>query len=158
VIERFVDIHLDVRREVMLPAGRPIGDMLTDWGLTDALQEQLWVVAYDGQKRVMTVMQTAMGGYNEMIVSVTPTIAAVLMAGAQRFILAHNHPSGNVQPTNEDLDLTEIMRKASNTVGVYLEDHVIVGPPDRFLSLRAARLYAPPIIPESAAVRARGGR
>lgn len=158
MIERFIDIHLDVRKEVTLPKGRRIGVMLKNWGLTDALQEQIWVVAYDGQKRVMSVMQTAMGGYNEMIVAVTPTIAAVLMAGAQRFILAHNHPSGNVAPTPEDLEMTEIMRAAANTCGIYLEDHVIVAPPDRFLSLRARRLYVAPEIPQSAAIRARGGQ
>ncbi len=47
--------------------------------------------------------------------------------GASAVVIAHNHPSGNPQPTEQDIEVTEQLIEAGNTVGVELLDHVIVG-------------------------------
>lgn len=51
----------------------------------------------------------------------------VISRDAAGYILCHNHPSGDAQPTQADVETTEELIEASETVGVELLDHVIVG-------------------------------
>jgi DNA repair protein RadC len=50
-------------------------------------------------------------------------------------IVAHNHPSGNVEPSNEDISLTRQLLSGADFLGIPLLDHLILGNGD-FLSLR----------------------
>jgi len=55
--------------------------------------------------------------------------------GAASLVLAHNHPSGDVTPSREDLDLTRRLRDAGQLLGMEVLDHVIVAEAD-YLSLK----------------------
>ena len=68
------------------------------------------------------------------------------MLDASALILCHNHPSGDVSPSRDDIAVTERVSAAAYTVGVHLLDHVIVamdGSP-RFTSLHAEGMIRPP--------------
>lgn len=51
----------------------------------------------------------------------------MLLAGAVSFILCHNHPSGDTNPSQEDIQITESIGKAGSLIGVSLLDHLIIG-------------------------------
>lgn len=51
-----------------------------------------------------------------------------LKAGAEEIIVAHNHPSGDLTPSQMDIEATERLRKGSELVGLRLIDHIILGP------------------------------
>jgi len=53
-------------------------------------------------------------------------------------IVAHNHPSGDPEPSSEDLEVTERLRRTGEVLGIPLQDHVIVGD-ESFVSLRERR-------------------
>ncbi|MEL6765383.1 MAG: JAB domain-containing protein, partial [Cyanobacteria bacterium J06607_6] len=55
--------------------------------------------------------------------------------GATRVIIAHNHPSGNLDPSPEDISLTQQLLEASQLLGIPILDHLILGNGD-FSSLR----------------------
>ena len=59
-----------------------------------------------------------------------------LAVGAAGVLLFHTHPSGDPSPSVEDLAFTERLEKAGRVVGVHLLDHLILGGPDRWTSLR----------------------
>lgn len=59
-----------------------------------------------------------------------------LTVGAAGVLLFHTHPSGDPSPSLEDLAFTERLEKAGRVVGVQLLDHLILGGPDRWTSLR----------------------
>jgi DNA repair protein RadC len=59
----------------------------------------------------------------------------VLKQGATRLIVAHNHPSGNIEPSQEDIQLTRQLLSGAQYLGLPLLDHLIIGNGD-FLSLR----------------------
>ena len=61
---------------------------------------------------------------------------AALLANAHRVVVAHNHPSGQVAPSPQDLRLTRALVRAGRLLGVELFDHLIVGPDGTFVSLR----------------------
>jgi DNA repair protein RadC len=61
-------------------------------------------------------------------------------SSAASVILAHNHPSGDVTPSREDIELTRRMVQAGEIMGIEVLDHIVVGP-ERFLSMKEANLF-----------------
>lgn len=66
------------------------------------------------------------GGIAGTVVDVRLVLKAALLADAPNIALVHNHPSGNLQPSREDDNLTQRLRKAADAVNIRLIDHVIV--------------------------------
>jgi hypothetical protein len=145
-VERFIEVELAVKRLIERPNARAIPDLLEEWGFGKLSQEAAWVIAYDGDKNIRTIAEVARGSYHTSRVHIAPVLAAVTLAAADRFWLIHNHPSGDVRPTPADLELTYAVLQAANTCGLFLEDHVIVGPPKKHYSLKDHKLYVPPDI------------
>ena len=77
----------------------------------------------------------ARGSYNDVVVSISAILSAVLVAGTDRFLVVHNHPSGDVEPSEMDVKLAQKIATAANACGLTFEDHVIIGPPDRYYSM-----------------------
>lgn len=68
----------------------------------------------------------AAGGLDQIGVRGRQLFARALTLGAQRIIIAHNHPSGDCKPSQIDLDTTLRLRGAAQTLGILLADHLIV--------------------------------
>lgn len=66
------------------------------------------------------------GGLTETAVDVRIIIREALLCNATVMAVCHNHPSGNTTPSRQDDQLTERIRKACETMRIYLEDHVII--------------------------------
>lgn len=122
---RYASIHLQVDLE--MPSAWDLDEILVKGGLATLTQETMWVVAYDSVMQVRTVVEVARGGYHSMEVPIPAILSAVLTAGTDRFVIAHNHSTNDVTPTAADMDLTRKVMAASNTCGLFFEDHVIVG-------------------------------
>lgn len=140
-IDRFAAVELRIEKEQPSVAG--LDELFEKWGLTHSSQERLWVVAYDSIEQVRTVTEVYVGGYHEVAVPIPPLLTAVLMAGTDRFIVAHNHPSGDTSPTYHDLDMIHTIMNAANTAGLYFEDALIVGPNAETTSALKSGLIAP---------------
>lgn len=127
---RFVTIEQITQKTA--PEVTDLDSLFEMWGLTRSTQEALWVVALDNVENIKTVMEVARGGFHDVVVHVPTVLAAVLSAHTDRFYVAHNHPSGPVTPTQEDVNLTAAIMQAANAVALSFEDHIIVGPEGRF--------------------------
>ena len=66
--------------------------------------------------------------------------APAVGSSAASVLLAHNHPSGDVTPSREDIDLTRRMVQAGEIMGIEVLDHLILAG-DRFLSMKEANLF-----------------
>ena len=71
-------------------------------------------------------MKLSEGGITETLVDVRVMMKEAVTAGATILALAHNHPSGNLEPSQADRDVTERLKEAGLILGVQLEDHLIV--------------------------------
>ena len=89
-------------------------------------QERVVVVACDAAGGVLRVMSLTDGGSDRSLLPVRDVLHRVLSIGASRFAVAHNHPSGSLEPSGADLEVTERLREAAMTVGLRFLDHVIV--------------------------------
>jgi DNA repair protein RadC len=59
-----------------------------------------------------------------------------ILAGSAALLLAHNHPSGDPEPSAEDIALTRRLTSAGQLLGIEILDHLILGEAGRFVSLR----------------------
>lgn len=140
-VDRFAAVELRIEKEQ--PAVADLNELFEDWGLTNSSQERLWVVSYDSIENIRTVTEVYVGGYHEVSVPIPPMLTAVLLAGTDRFLVAHNHPSGDTSPTYHDVDMIHTIMEAANTAGLYFDDALIVGPNAETFSALAAGLILP---------------
>lgn len=124
---QFATVRLEIEKEVPSIVDLP-AILYEAGGLHDATQEIMWVVPYDSIMNLRTIVEVARGGYHSMDVPVPAVLSAVLLAGTDRFVIAHNHSTGNVAPTVLDVDLTRKIMNAANICGLYFEDHYVLGP------------------------------
>lgn len=82
----------------------------------------------------------SVGTATETLAHPREIFGAVLKAGGIRCIVAHNHPSGSVQPSPGDLDLTRKLLQLGQAMGVPVLDHLILGQ-GQFCSLRETTTF-----------------
>jgi DNA repair protein RadC len=137
-----VSVHLRVERE--LPSAiDSIPVLMREAGVHTQTQEVMWVCAYDSIMQVRHIIEVARGGYHQMEVSIPAIMTAVLTAGTDRFLIAHNHSTGDVTPTTLDVELTRKVMAAANTCGLYFEDHLILGPSGEEFSMAEEGILVP---------------
>lgn len=66
------------------------------------------------------------GTVNATLITPRELYIRALLTGAVQVILCHNHPSGNVMPSDEDIEVTNRVKKAGDLVEVKLADHIII--------------------------------
>ena len=98
-------------------------------------QERFAVVFLDVKHRLLGTRIISVGTATETLAHPREIFREVLKQGATRIIVAHNHPSGNVEPSQEDLSLTRQLLTGAQFLGIPLLDHLILGNGD-FLSMR----------------------
>jgi DNA repair protein RadC len=98
-------------------------------------QERFAILMLDVKHRLLGTQVITIGTATETLAHPRDIFRAVLKQGATRVIVAHNHPSGNVEPSNEDIILTRQLLSGADFLGIPLLDHLILGN-GNFLSLR----------------------
>lgn len=95
--------------------------------IADKPQEEFYALYLDSRHRIVAVHQVSRGTADSAHVHPRDVFGPALMLAATAIIVAHNHPSGDVQPSQEDRQLTERLRKAGDLLGIHCLDHLIVG-------------------------------
>ncbi|HEY9815496.1 MAG TPA: DNA repair protein RadC [Candidatus Obscuribacterales bacterium] len=90
-------------------------------------QERFAVVLLDVKNRLIGTQVITIGTATETLAHPREIFREVIRQGATRLIVAHNHPSGSVDPSPEDLYLTRQLLEAGQLLGVPLLDHLILG-------------------------------
>ena len=90
-------------------------------------QERFAVLLLDTKNRLLGTQVITIGTATETLASPRDIFREVLRQGATRAIIAHNHPSGNVEPSGEDIGLTRQLLAGGQLLAVPLLDHLILG-------------------------------
>lgn len=93
----------------------------------DLDNEEFWLMPLNQAGRVIDTIRTTMGGISCTPVDVRLIMRKLVEVAATAFIVVHNHPSGNVQPSTEDRKITEAIRRAAEIFSIRLHDHIIIG-------------------------------
>lgn len=99
--------------------------------------ESLVVVALDGQNTILGLHEVSRGAVNGCLVKPADVFRYPLIVGAAGCVMAHNHPSGRVEPSSEDIALTKAICSAGYLLGIPVVDHVIVSDTDKYSFLDA---------------------
>ena len=90
-------------------------------------QEYFYSIYLDSSKRIIKEKLLFIGTINMSIVSPREVFKEAYLCDATSIICVHNHPSGNVLPSKEDIYLTNRLKEVGQTFGVSIIDHIIIG-------------------------------
>ena len=88
--------------------------------------EEFWILYLNNANKIIEKVQISKGGITGTLVDVRITLKKALELGATSLILAHNHPSGNLNPSEADKQLTNKLKIAGESLDIKVLDHVIV--------------------------------
>lgn len=94
--------------------------------LGDLGHEEFWVLLLNQSNKIMGTEKVSQGGIAETPVDVRLLMKKVLDTQSTAIIVSHNHPSGNLQPSQSDIHLTEKIKKACALFDVRLLDHLVI--------------------------------
>jgi len=90
-------------------------------------KEEFWVLLLNSRNIVMKEEQIAVGGLRQCPVHPREVYNTAVRDRASSIMLMHNHPSSNLEPSDEDKDLTERLIKAGELLGIRVLDHIVIG-------------------------------
>jgi len=94
--------------------------------LRDQAREHFMALYLNGAHQIVSFSIVFIGTANASLVHPREVFQGAILCGACAIILGHNHPSGQLSPSSEDIAVTERLKKAADLLGIKLLDHVIV--------------------------------
>jgi DNA repair protein RadC len=122
---------------------RSAGDVakLLEPQLRGLQQEELWVVVLSTRNHILKKVQVYKGSLNSSIVRPAEVFAEAIKLHGAAIIVAHNHPSGDPNPSPDDIRVTKDLVAAGNTLDIELLDHLVIGDARHgYVSLRERKL------------------
>jgi len=90
-------------------------------------KEHFIVLSFDSRNKLIGIDTITVGTLDSNLIHPRETFEAAVRRHASRIIIAHNHPSGNTEPSQEDLEITRQLVEAGKIMGIEILDHLIVG-------------------------------
>ena len=101
--------------------------LLNSWDLdTIELQEEFKVLLLNRANEVLGIYPLSKGGITGTVVDSRLIFAVALKCNATGILLCHNHPSGNLKPSDNDISLTRSIKKCADFLEIALVDHLII--------------------------------
>lgn len=88
--------------------------------------EEFWIVYLNNSNKIILENQLSKGGITGTLVDVRLVLKQALEVGATGLILAHNHPSGTLKPSQADKQLTQKLKNAAESLDIKVLDHLII--------------------------------
>jgi DNA repair protein RadC len=110
-------------------------DLLAQQDPLDREKEHFYAVHLNTRNHVTSVEVVTIGTLNASLAHPRETFRRAVLEGAAALIVAHNHPSGDTQPSAEDLTITRTLAQAGEILGIAVLDHLIFSP-DGYTSLK----------------------
>ena len=98
--------------------------------------EQVLVLHFDTRRSLIGVHTVALGTLDAALVHPREIFKVALLANAASVILAHNHPSGDPSPSDDDVVLTTRLVACGQLLGIEVIDHIVIGQDGAYCSLR----------------------
>lgn len=94
--------------------------------LAELDHEEFWVVYVNQANTILKVERAGSGGLTSTTVDIRSIIKTAVAVSATGLFLCHNHPSGNLKPSEPDITLTQKIRKAADMFDIHIQDHIII--------------------------------
>lgn len=130
---RFSNLKNKTSKKTKITSSKDIFDLIH----SDFLQlktENVMAIFTDSKNQIIKKEIISYGSINYSIIEPRKVIKKALELNCYGFILIHNHPSGNTNPSNEDINITKKIKNLSDKLGINLLDHLIVSD-EKYFSL-----------------------
>ena len=112
-------------KRMQIYSSQDLGNIISEKIGSDT-QENFVLIGLNTKLQVNMLSIVFVGGVNSVHVEMPAIFQRLLMSNSSQFIIAHNHPSGNLTPSEGDIHLTRRIKRAGNLMGIKLLDHIIV--------------------------------
>ncbi len=102
----------------------------------DREKEHFWILGLNTKNVIQYADLVSLGSLSASIVHPRETFRLAVMKATANIIIGHNHPSGDTQPSQEDILLTKRLSQAGEILGINVLDHVIIGGEGKYFSFR----------------------
>lgn len=92
----------------------------------DLPHEEFWIIYLNNSNKIINTVQLSKGGITGTLVDVRLLLKEALLVSATGIIISHNHPSGILKPSRQDVDITEKIKEACEAMDIILMDHLIL--------------------------------
>jgi DNA repair protein RadC len=93
---------------------------------SNSLQEEVWLLSLDADLMLLATDMLFRGTVDQCTIHPRDLVRTLCSRNASAFILAHNHPSGQVQPSSQDYWVTRKIMQIANLIEIPMKDHLIV--------------------------------
>jgi DNA repair protein RadC len=90
-------------------------------------REHFWVIILNTRNRIRFVELVSLGTMNSSLVHPREVYRRAIKGGASALIIGHSHPSGDCEPSEDDITLTRRLMEAGKIIGIEILDHIIIG-------------------------------
>lgn len=111
-------------------------DILISESEIDQDKEHFWVIGLNGANRIKYIELVSLGILNRSLVHPREVFRYAITKGIYFLIIAHNHPSGILAPSDEDKEVTDRLKKAGSILDIKIVDHVIISNQRTYLSFK----------------------
>lgn len=111
-------------------------------GMARLDREHFVVLHLDVKGTCLGIETVSIGTVSASLVHPREVLKGCILSNSAKFMVAHNHPSGDPEPSDEDIAVTKRLADAGQLVGIPLIDHIIIGG-DAFVSLKQRGIVGP---------------
>ena len=90
-------------------------------------KEHFLCLHLDTKNRILCLDRVSVGSLNQCVVHTREVMKSALLSSAATILLIHNHPSGDPNPSGEDITITNRLKEAGELIGIPVLDHMIIG-------------------------------
>lgn len=123
-------IKLTKKQKIKILNGEDVYNIMQDILLReskiDRNKEHLWVIALSRNNSILLIELIVLGTVRAITVEPMEVFSVVLQKRAVKMILVHNHPSGNLEPSDADIQMTDKMQAIASFLDVPMIDHLII--------------------------------
>jgi DNA repair protein RadC len=121
----------DVQYVPQIRSSKDVSDIFQPL-LSDLLHEEFWILFLNRSNKVISRMKLSQGGISGTVTDVRLVMKKAIECLASGIIVCHNHPSGNLNPSESDTKITQKIKEAGNLMDIQLLDHLIISDKDYY--------------------------
>jgi DNA repair protein RadC len=121
----------DVPDVLQIKCSKDVADIFQPL-LADLAHEEFWILFLNRSNKVINKMKLSQGGISGTVTDVRIVMKTAIEYLASGIIVCHNHPSGNLKPSESDSKITQKIKEAGNLMDIQLLDHLIISDKDYY--------------------------
>lgn len=102
----------------------------------DKDKEHMWVIGLNAKNAIKFIELVSLGTLTNSLMHPRETFRLSIRNGIASIIIGHNHPSGDPEPSQDDINVTRRLKETGEIIGIRVLDHVIVGEREKYVSLK----------------------